>query len=122
MLNSIDFVNNGKLSPLLILFLTQKHIRLFYDLLCATTITGAFDKCLFSVHSPQLEKSVLQQSWHIDSPKRGFRSHDIYHYYPFSKQDPNGVVIGGETERFGVLTDDDMKKQGYKRKVKEKEG
>ncbi|KAG0944952.1 hypothetical protein G6F35_005115 [Rhizopus arrhizus] len=89
---------------------------LFYDLLCATTITGAFDKCLFSVHSPQLEKSVLQQSWHIDSPKRGFRSHDIYHYYPFSKQDPNGVVIGGETERFGVLTDDDMKKQGYKRK------
>lgn len=88
--------------------------------MCATTITGAFDKCLFSLHSPQLEKSVLEQSEHIDSSKRGFRSHDIYHYYPFIKQDPNGVVIGGETERFGVLTDGDMKKQGYKRKVKKK--
>ncbi|KAL9546377.1 hypothetical protein MBANPS3_006694 [Mucor bainieri] len=89
---------------------------LFYDLLCATSIIGAFDKCLFSVHSPQLEKSVLEQSGHIDSPKAGFRSHDIYHYYPFKKPDPNGVVVGGESTRFGVLTDNDMRKQGYKRK------
>ncbi|KAG2207759.1 hypothetical protein INT47_011879 [Mucor saturninus] len=89
---------------------------LFYDLLCATTIIGAFDKCLFSVHSPQLEKSVLEQSGHIDSNKSGFRSHDIYHYYPFKKPDPNGVVVGGESTRFGVLTDNDMRKQGYKRK------
>ncbi|KAG2237877.1 hypothetical protein INT48_002181 [Thamnidium elegans] len=89
---------------------------LFYDLLCATTIIGAFDKCLFSVHSPQLEKSVLEQSGHIDSNKAGFRSHDIYHYYPFKKADPNGVVVGGESTRFGVLTDNDMQKQGYKRK------
>lgn len=91
--------------------------RLFYDLLCATSIIGAFDKCLFSVHSPQLEKSVLEQSGHIDSQKTGFRSHDIYHYYPFKKPDPNGVVVGGESTRFGVLTDNDMRKQGYKRKV-----
>ena len=90
---------------------------LFYDFLCATTIIGAFDKCLFSVHSPQLEKSVLEQSGHIDGNKTGFRSHDIYHYYPFKKPDPNGVVVGGESTRFGVLTDNDMKKQGYKRKV-----
>ncbi|CEP19693.1 hypothetical protein [Parasitella parasitica] len=89
---------------------------LFYDLLCATSIVGAFDKCLFSVHSPQLEKSVLEQSGHIDSLKSGFRSHDIYHYYPFKKPDPNGVVVGGESTRFGVLTDNDMRKQGYKRK------
>ncbi|KAI8877937.1 mitochondrial distribution and morphology protein family 31/32 [Backusella circina FSU 941] len=90
---------------------------LFYDLLCATTIIGSFDKCLFSVHSPQLEKSVLEQSGHIDSKKGGFRSHDIYHYYyPFQKPDPNGVVVGGESTRFGVLTDNDMRKQGYKRK------
>ncbi|KAI9265629.1 mitochondrial distribution and morphology protein family 31/32 [Sporodiniella umbellata] len=90
---------------------------LFYDLLCATTITGAFDKCLFSLHSPQLEKSVLEQSEHIDSnSKRGFRSHDIYHYYRFNKEDPNGVLVGGETARFGVLTDNGMMKQGYKRK------
>lgn len=60
---------------------------------------------------------MLEQSGHIDSPTSGFRSHDIYHYYPFKGQDPNGVVVGGETEKFGVLTDDDMKKQGYKRKV-----
>lgn len=89
---------------------------LFYDLLCATSIIGAFDKCLFSVHSPQLEKSVLEQSGHIDSNQAGFRSHDIYHYYPFKKQDPNGVVVGGESTQFGVLTDNDMQKQGYKRK------
>jgi distribution and morphology protein 31 len=70
------------------------------------------------VHSPQLEKSVLDQSGHIDSKKGGFRSHDIYHYYyPFKKPDPNGVVVGGESTRFGVLTDNDMRKQGYKRKV-----
>lgn len=89
---------------------------LFYDFLCATSIIGAFDKCLFSVHSPQLEKSVLEQSGHIDSNKSGFRSHDIYHYYPFKKPDPNGVLVGGESTRFGSLIDNDMKKQGYKRK------
>ncbi|ORZ10218.1 mitochondrial distribution and morphology proteins-domain-containing protein [Absidia repens] len=89
---------------------------LFYDLLCATSIVGAFDKCLFSVHSPQLEKSVLEQAGHIDDRYGGFRSHDIYHYYPFKKPDPNGVVVGGENARFGVLTDNDMRKQGYKRK------
>ncbi|KAF7730813.1 Mitochondrial distribution and morphology protein 31, mitochondrial precursor [Apophysomyces ossiformis] len=89
---------------------------LFYDFLCATSIVGAFDKCLFSVHTPQLEKSVLEQSGHIDSKRSGFRSHDIYHYSPFNKPDPNGVVIGGENERFGVMTDNDMKKKGYKRK------
>ncbi|KAG0180561.1 Mitochondrial distribution and morphology protein 31, mitochondrial precursor [Apophysomyces sp. BC1034] len=88
----------------------------FYDILCATSIVGAFDKCLFSVHTPQLEKSVLEQSGHIDSTRSGFRSHDIYHYSPFNKPDPNGVVVGGENERFGVMTDDDMKKKGYKRK------
>lgn len=48
-----------------------------------------------------------------------FRSHDIYHYSPFAKPDPNGVVVGGETEQFGVLTDMGMRKQGYKRKVSE---
>ncbi|KAI7904563.1 mitochondrial distribution and morphology protein family 31/32 [Cokeromyces recurvatus] len=89
---------------------------LFYDLLCATSIVGAFDKSLFSVHAPQLEKSVLEQSGHIDMNKAGFRSHDIYHYYPFKKPDPNGVLVGGGTAQFGVLTDNDMKKQGYKRK------
>ncbi|KAI7847472.1 mitochondrial distribution and morphology protein family 31/32 [Circinella umbellata] len=89
---------------------------LFYDILCATSIVGAFDKCLFSVHSPQLEKSVLEQAGHIDSKISKFRSHDIYHYYPFAKPDPNGVVVGGETEQFGVLTDQGMRKQGYKRK------
>ncbi|KAI9311972.1 mitochondrial distribution and morphology proteins-domain-containing protein [Dichotomocladium elegans] len=89
---------------------------LFYDILCATSIVGAFDKCLFSVHSPQLEKSVLEQADHIDAKKTGFRSHDIYHYSPFAKPDPNGVVVGGETEQFGVLTDQGMRKQGYKRK------
>ncbi|KAI9469039.1 MAG: hypothetical protein EXX96DRAFT_590231 [Benjaminiella poitrasii] len=89
---------------------------LFYDLLCATSIVGAFDKSLFSVHAPQLEKSVLEQSGHIDTNKTGFRSHDIYHYYPFRKPDPNGVLVGGETTRFGILTDNDMRKQGYKRK------
>ncbi|KAI7880248.1 mitochondrial distribution and morphology protein family 31/32 [Lichtheimia hyalospora FSU 10163] len=88
----------------------------FYDILCATSIVGAFDKCLFSVHTPQLEKSILEQSGHIDSKKVGFRSHDIYHYYPFAKPDPNGVVVGGETAQFGVLTDQGMRKQGYKRK------
>ncbi|KAI9300219.1 mitochondrial distribution and morphology protein family 31/32 [Cunninghamella echinulata] len=88
----------------------------FYDLLCATSIVGAFDKCLFSVHSPQLEKSILEQSGHIDEKQSGFRSHDIYHYYPFKKPDPNGVVVGGENTRFGVLTDNAMRKQGYKRK------
>ncbi|KAI8990127.1 mitochondrial distribution and morphology protein family 31/32 [Pilobolus umbonatus] len=87
---------------------------LFYDLLCATNIVGAFDKCLFSVHTPQLEKSVLEQSGHIDSESAGFRSHDIYHY--FKKKDHNGVVVGGESTRFGVLTDNEMRKQGYKRK------
>lgn len=61
---------------------------------------------------------MLEQSGHIDSQKTGFRSHDIYHYYPFKKPDPNGVVVGGESTRFGVLTDNDMRKQGYKRKVK----
>lgn len=91
---------------------------LFYDILCATSIVGAFDKCLFSVHTPQLEKSVLEQSGHIDSAKSKFRSHDIYHYYPFAKPDPNGVVVGGETEQFGVLTETGMRKQGYKRKVR----
>lgn len=96
-------------------------LRLFYDFLCATSIIGAFDKCLFSVHSPQLEKSVLEQSGHIDSNKSGFRSHDIYHYYPFKKPDPNGVLVGGESTRFGSLIDNDMKKQGYKRKVLKKE-
>ncbi|KAI8352128.1 mitochondrial distribution and morphology proteins-domain-containing protein [Choanephora cucurbitarum] len=89
---------------------------LFYDILCATSITGSFDKCLFSVHSPQLEKSVLEQTGHIDSNEHALRSHDIYHYYPFKKPDPNGVVVGGETARFGVLTDGGMRKQGYKRK------
>lgn len=61
---------------------------------------------------------MLEQSGHIDSQKTGFRSHDIYHYYPFKKPDPNGVVVGGESTRFGVLTDNDMRKQGYKRKVR----
>ncbi|KAI7864034.1 mitochondrial distribution and morphology protein family 31/32 [Spinellus fusiger] len=89
---------------------------LFYDILCATTIVGSFDKCLFSVHAPQLEKSVLEQAGHIDDKQILFRSHDIYHYYPFKKPDPNGVVVGGENKRFGVMTDDDMKKQGYRRK------
>ncbi|KAI8979481.1 mitochondrial distribution and morphology protein family 31/32 [Mycotypha africana] len=89
---------------------------LFYDILCATSIVGSFDKCLFSVHSPQLEKSVLEQSGHIDSSKKGFRSHDIYHYFHNKKPDPKGVLVGGESKRFGVLTDDDMRKQGYKRK------
>ncbi|KAI8089155.1 mitochondrial distribution and morphology protein family 31/32 [Halteromyces radiatus] len=90
---------------------------LFYDLLCATSIVGAFDKCLFSVHSPQLEKSVLEQAGHIDEKHGRFRSHDIYHYYSaFKKPDPNGVVVGGENARFGVLTDNAMKQQGYKRK------
>ncbi|KAI8065264.1 mitochondrial distribution and morphology protein family 31/32 [Gongronella butleri] len=89
---------------------------LFYDLLCATSIVGAFDKCLFSVHTPQLEKSVLAQSGHLDEKQPGYRSHDIYHYYPFKRPDPNGVLVGGETTRFGVLTDNDMRKQGYKRK------
>lgn len=69
------------------------------------------------MHTPQLEKSVLEQSGHIDSKKSRFRSHDIFHYYPFAKPDPNGVVVGGETEQFGVLTDTGMRKQGYKRMV-----
>ncbi|ORX50815.1 mitochondrial distribution and morphology protein family 31/32 [Hesseltinella vesiculosa] len=89
---------------------------LFYDLLCATSIVGAFDKCLFSVHTPQLEKSVLEQAGHIDQSQLVFRSHDIYHYYPFKRPDPNGVLVGGESSRFGVLTDNAMRKQGYKRK------
>ncbi|CAO3676469.1 unnamed protein product [Umbelopsis vinacea] len=85
---------------------------LFYDILCATSIVGSFDKCLFSVHTPQLEKSVLEQSSHIDSPSR-FRSHDIYHYYP--RPNPNGVVVGDENERFGIINEDAMEERGYKR-------
>ncbi|GAB5589277.1 Mitochondrial distribution and morphology protein 31 [Umbelopsis nana] len=85
---------------------------LFYDILCATSIVGSFDKCLFSVHTPQLEKSVLEQSSHIDSQSR-FRSHDIYHYYP--RPDPNGVVVGDENEGFGIINEHAMEERGYKR-------
>lgn len=85
---------------------------LFYDMLSATSIVGSFDKCLFSVHTPQLEKSVLEQSSHIDSPSK-YRSHDIYHYYPRSNTD--GVVVGDESERFGVINEHGMEERGYKR-------
>jgi distribution and morphology protein 31 len=88
--------------------------RLFYDILCATKIVGSFDKCLFSVHTPQLEKSVLEQSSHIDQTSR-FRSHDIYHYYP--KPNPNGVVVGDENEGFGIINELAMEERGYKRMV-----
>ncbi|KAI9287849.1 mitochondrial distribution and morphology protein family 31/32 [Umbelopsis sp. AD052] len=85
---------------------------LFYDILCATKIVGSFDKCLFSVHTPQLEKSVLEQSSHLDQTSR-YRSHDIYHYYP--KPNPNGVVVGDENEGFGIINELAMEELGYKR-------
>ncbi|KAH8556012.1 mitochondrial distribution and morphology proteins-domain-containing protein [Umbelopsis sp. PMI_123] len=85
---------------------------LFYDILCAKKIVGSFDKCLFSVHTPQLEKSVLEQSSHIDMQSK-FRSHDIYHYYP--KPNPDGVVVGDENSRFGIINEMAMEERGYKR-------
>jgi distribution and morphology protein 31 len=62
-----------------------------------------------------LEKSVLEQASHIDSPSK-YRSHDIYHYYPRSNSD--GVVIGDESERFGVINEHGMEERGYKRMVR----
>ncbi|KAI8887039.1 mitochondrial distribution and morphology protein family 31/32 [Backusella circina FSU 941] len=84
---------------------------MFYDLLCADTMIGSVDSSLFSVHTPQLERSVLEYS---DLELKG--SHpDLSNYYPFQKINPEGVLVGGENKEFGILTDDGMKVHGYKR-------
>lgn len=86
--------------------------RLFYDTLCADKIIGSFDTSLFSVHTPQLEKSVLEYS---DLEAKG-SSPNLASYYPFKKSNPQGVFVGGENQQFGVLVDDSMREQGYERK------
>ncbi|KAI7902174.1 mitochondrial distribution and morphology proteins-domain-containing protein [Cokeromyces recurvatus] len=85
---------------------------LFYDFLCADSIIGSIDSSLFSVHTPQLEKSVLE---HSDLESKG-NYPSLATYYPFRKLNPLGVFVGGENEQFGMMTDDGMKRQGYKRK------
>lgn len=86
--------------------------RLFYDILCADSIIGSFDTSLFSVHTPQTERSVLEYS---DLEAKG--SHpNLANYYPYRKLNPQGVLVGGENQQFGIMTDDGMKAKGYKRK------
>ncbi|KAI8639909.1 mitochondrial distribution and morphology protein family 31/32 [Parasitella parasitica] len=85
---------------------------LFYDTLCADKIIGSFDTSLFSVHTPQLEKSVLEYS---DLEAKG-SSPNLANYYPFSKSNPQGVFVGGENRQFGVMVDGRMKDHGYQRK------
>lgn len=83
-----------------------------YDILCADSIIGSFDTSIFSVHTPQTEKSVLEYS---DLETKGSQP-DLATYYPFKKLDPQGVLVGGENRQFGIMTDDAMRKQGYQRK------
>jgi distribution and morphology protein 31 len=90
---------------------------MFYDLLCADTIIGSIDSSLFSVHTPQLEKSVLERS---DLELKGGHP-DLSSYYPFQKINPKGVLVGGENKEFGILIDDGMKEQGYKRQARSEE-
>lgn len=85
---------------------------MFYDILCADKIIGSFDTSLFSVHTPQLEKSVLEFS---DLEAKGSNP-NLANYYPFKKSNPQGVFVGGENQQFGVMIDDNMRDQGYKRK------
>jgi distribution and morphology protein 31 len=64
------------------------------------------------VYTPQTERSVLE---HSDLEAKG--SHpDLSTYYPFRKLNPQGVLVGGENQQFGIMTDEGMKEQGYKRK------
>lgn len=86
--------------------------RLFYDILCADKIIGSFDTSLFSVHTPQLEKSVLEFS---DLEAKGSNP-NLANYYPFKKSNPQGVFVGGENQQFGVMIDDNMRERGYERK------
>lgn len=86
--------------------------RLFYDILCADSIIGSFDTSIFSVHTPQTERSVLEYS---DLEAKGSQP-DLATYYPFKKLNPQGVLVGGENRQFGIMTDDAMKEQGYQRK------
>lgn len=85
---------------------------MFYDMLCADSIIGSVDTSLFSVHTPQTEKSVLEYS---DLEAKG--SHpDLATYYPYRKLNPQGVLVGGENQVFGIMTDDGMRDRGYQRK------
>lgn len=86
--------------------------RLYYDWLCANSIIGSIDNSLFSVHTPQLEKSVFERS---DLEKKQ-GAPTLADYYPFKKFNPQGVLVGGENQPFGLMTDDAMKSQGYVRK------
>lgn len=86
--------------------------RLFYDMICADTIIGAIDTSLFSIHTPQTERSVLEYS---DLEVKGSQP-DLATYYPFKKSNPQGVLVGGENQMFGIITDDGMKERGYERK------
>ncbi|KAI9481310.1 MAG: hypothetical protein EXX96DRAFT_566193 [Benjaminiella poitrasii] len=85
---------------------------LFYDILCADSIIGSMDSSLYSVHTPQMEESVLERS---DLESKG-NYPSLATYHPFRKLNPLGVFVGGESEQFGIMTDDGLKKQGYKRK------
>lgn len=41
---------------------------------------------------------------------------DLKTYYPFKKLNPQGVLVGGENQQFGIMTEEAMKEQGYQRK------
>ena len=117
-LSCVNLESNGKLHScifsfaLLTGFFFLLHERMFYDLLCADTIIGSIDTSIFSVHTPQTEKSVLEYS---DLEAKGSQP-DLASYYPFKKLNPAGVLVGGENQIFGIMTDDGMKERGYQRK------
>jgi distribution and morphology protein 31 len=80
--------------------------------LCADSIIGSLDRSIFSVHTPQLEKSVLEYS---DLEAKDSQP-DLSSFYPFKKSNPKGVFVSANDEQFGIMTDDGMKEKGYKRK------
>lgn len=73
---------------------TLRKQWLLYDILCADSIVGTFDHCLFSVHAPQIERSVLAAS-------DGSR---------------NEVLVGATTSEYDGMTEQDLAAEGYRRR------
>ncbi|KAG1455496.1 hypothetical protein G6F56_007052 [Rhizopus delemar] len=85
---------------------------LLFDIICADYIVGSIDTSIFSIHTPQIEKSVLEHS-DLETKQN---APSLANYYPYKKFDPQGVLVGGENKEFGLMTDQDMKNHGYERK------
>ncbi|RUS35025.1 mitochondrial distribution and morphology protein-domain-containing protein [Jimgerdemannia flammicorona] len=81
-------------------FSTFRKQWLMYDLLCANSVVGSFDQCLFSVHTPQVERSVMAPPFSVVG-------------HVTSKQE---VVVGDATSEYDGMTEEALILEGYRRK------